>query len=125
MDVECIKCRIWFDDDPEDYRDDLCHKCGREKAEARIEALERENANLRMAWEADLAFANEDGTSMNNQLVEANNRIDALERAGKDALAMMVSWQTDWYEMSANLQYRPMFSAETLALQAALREAEG
>ena len=111
MDVECIKCRIWFDDDPEDYRDDLCHKCGREKAEARIEALERENANLRMAWEADLAFANEDGTSMNNQLVEANNRIDALERAVRRAL------YNGWLDDAP--------TSIVQELRAALREAEG
>ena len=32
------------------------------------------------AWEADLAFANEDNTSMHSRLVEAEARIEALER---------------------------------------------
>jgi hypothetical protein len=47
------------------------------------------------AWEAERAFANEDGTSMNRQLVVANGRIAALEAEVAELrgrLAHMLAW---------------------------------
>ena len=38
--VTCPGCGIGFDNNPEQIRDELCHKCGRVEAEARVNALE-------------------------------------------------------------------------------------
>jgi chromosome segregation ATPase len=56
------------------------------------------------AWEADLAFANEDATSMNNQLIEANARIEALDQRHITDMAYMSAADETIAELRAHIE---------------------